>query len=448
MTRKTRPIAGLAAVALAAGLALAGCSAPAANDTPTSPAPADTSAAPAEPVTLEMSWWGDDNRAKLFAQVIDGFQAKYPNITVKQTPVGSPDDLFNRLATDFGAGGSTAPDVFALGGAKPQEYGAAGALLDMSTVKDIVQLDKYPEASLTSATVNGTVYGLPTGGNATAMFVNKDILDAAGVTLPSGDWTWTDLVTIANQVGSAGLKSADGKPVYGVDLRVQDILGTYIGQLNDTGVYDASGNVAATPDQLAKWYTIEKSMLDKKGIPDADTLAANWALTPDQQFYTLGQAAITFGYSNLAGTYSAAGTTLVMKPPTDTANSGVALLPSAFWAINAQSQHPTEAAELVNWFLNEPEAAKLILDTRGVQFNPDVANLVAPLLQGASADAAAYVAEAAASAAPAVPQPNGGARMNEYSQTAENNVLLGKQTPDEAGAWFVETLTADIKAAQ
>src|SRR3546814_14759542 len=88
-----------------------------------------------------MSWWGDDNRAALFAEVIDMFEAEYPNISVKETPVGSPDDLFNRLATDFGGGGSTAPDLFALGGAKPQEYGEGGARLDPAEVAATVSSD-------------------------------------------------------------------------------------------------------------------------------------------------------------------------------------------------------------------------------------------------------------------------------------------------------------------
>src|SRR3546814_3513619 len=103
------------------------------------------------------------------------FEAESPNIAVKETPVGSPDDLFNRLATDFGGGGSTAPDLFALGGAKPQEYGEAGALLDLAEVADTVQVDKYPEIGTASAIVDGKLYGLPSGGNATATFVNTEI---------------------------------------------------------------------------------------------------------------------------------------------------------------------------------------------------------------------------------------------------------------------------------
>jgi len=443
MRRITGSLPGKAAIgaALVGTLALAGCAGGSGGG-----GGSDSAATldPNEKVTLEMSWWGDDARAALFNQVIEKFEAKYPNITVKQTPVGSPDDLFNRLATDFGGGGTTAPDVFALGGAKPQEYGSAGALLDLSSVKDIVQTAKYPDFSLTNATVDGKLYGLPTGGNATAAFVNKDIFEKAGLPVPDDSWTWQDLIDDANKIGSKGLKTDSGKPIYGLDLRIGDILGTYVGQETEYGMYDWDGKLAVDAGTIADWYQNEVELRDGKGLPDPSVVTAGWSLTPDQQLYTLGQAAITFGYSNLIGSYEAGGDTLMLTPPTDTDKNGVALLPSAFWAINAQTKHPAAAATLMNWFLNEPDALKLIQDTRGVPFNPDAAAVVTPLLQGASKTAAEYVQKTLDSGTVAPPQPNGGANMNQYAQDGEANVLFNKKTPKDAAEEFVSKLTADL----
>ncbi len=164
----------------------------------------------------------------------------------------------------------------------------------------------------------------------------------------------------------------------------------------------------------------------------------------EQQLYTLGQAAITFGYSNLISSYSGGGTTVVTAPPTNTDKTGVALLPSAYWAINANSAHPKEAAELMDWFLEEPSAVKLILDTRGVPFNPDAAALVTPLLTGNSKVAAEYVQSALDAGEVAPPQPNGGANMNQYSQDCESDVLFNKSTPEEAGQTWVDKLGKDL----
>jgi multiple sugar transport system substrate-binding protein len=440
MTRITRPVLGKAILgsAVVATLALTGCSA-------SSPSSGEKTFDPNQKVTLEMSWWGDDSRAALFGEVIDKFEAKYPNITVKQTPVGSPDDLFNRLATDFGGGGSTAPDLFALGGAKPQEYGSAGALLDLDSVKKIVQAGKYPDFSTVSAKVDGKLYGLPTGGNATAAFINKDIFEKAGVPVPDKDWTWDDLIRDANKIGSAGLKSDTGAPVYGLDLRIGDIIGTYAAQETKYGIYNFKGKLSVDAKTIAGLYKKELELKKGGGLPDPSIVTAGWNLPPDQQLYTLGQAGITFGYSNLMGTYEKGGSTLILPPPTDTKKNGVALLPSAFWAINAATKHPEAAAMLMNWFLNEPEAVKLIKDTRGVPFNPDMAALVTPLLDGPSKEAANYVKSVLDSGEVAPPQPNGGANMNKYSQDGEAEVLFGRQSPQEAAQSWVDKLSADLK---
>ncbi|MGW8481744.1 ABC transporter substrate-binding protein [Microbacterium sp. NPDC055903] len=437
MRRTTRTSAAAGAVAIAATLVLASCSG--------TTTPAGGGYDPEEEIELEISWWGDDTRAALFGEVIDQFEAEHPNITVVQTPVGAPDDLFNRLATDFAAGGDTAPDLFALGGAKPQEYGELGALLDLSTVSDYLDTSDYPDFSLTNATVDDTLYGLPTGGNATAAFINVDLLTAAGVEVPEAGWDWDDLVAAANAVGSAGLTNAAGAPVYGIDLRIQDILGTYAGQLSDVGMYDWDGQLGITADDVAGWFEIEQELQEGGGLPDPSVVSANWALPPDQQPFTLGQAAITFGYSNLMAAYSAAGEDVQMLlPPTSTDLSGVALLPSAFWSVNAASAHPEAAAMLMDWFLHEPSSLELILDTRGVPFSPEALAVVAPLLEGPSQVAADYVDVVLDEGVVAPPQPAGGSIMNELSQRMESEVLFGRATPQDAAQQWVDELSAAL----
>lgn len=438
MRRKhIRTVTAATAVAASAALVLSGCS-----GSQTGGGDVD----PDEEIELEISWWGDDARAALFGEVIDMFEDEHPNITVVETPVGSPDDLFNRLATDFAGGGDTAPDVFALGGAKPQEYGALGALLDLSTVSEQLDSSNYPDFSLTNAIVDDTLYGLPTGGNATAAFINADIFAAAGVEVPGEGWTWDDLIAAANAIGSAGLANDAGQPVYGIDLRIQDILGTYTGQLTEVGMYDWDGTLGVDADDIAGWYEIEAELLEGGGLPDPSVVTSNWNLPPDQQPFTLGQAAITFGYSNLMGSYAAGGDDVRMTlPPSSTGVSGVALLPSAFWSINAASAHPEAAALLMNWFLNEPAAAELILDTRGVPFNPETLAVVAPLLEEASQVAADYVDVVLEEGVVAPPQPAGGSMMNELSQRMESDVLFGKATPAEAAEQWVAEITAALQ---
>jgi len=432
MTRTARSLAtkGAIGAALVTTLVLSGCS-----QTPEESGGFD----PNEEIELTIAWWGNDERSAMMADVIDDFEAEYPNITVVEQPVGAPDDLFNRLATDFASG--TAPDVFALGGAKPQEYGDAGTLLDLSTVSDYLDTSKYEDFTLTNATVNDTLYGLPTGGNAIGALINTTIFEQAGVPVPEEGWTWEDLVDAANEISA---KAPDG--VYGLDLRVQDILGTYVAQIDENGIYDWDGELATSADTIESWYAMEQELVKGGGLPDPSIIVENQNLTPDQTLFGTGRAAITFAYSNQIGSYAAgtSGATVeILPPPTSTDVSGVAVLPSQFWAIAAETKHPEASALLVNWLLNEPEPAKKILANRGLQFNPDILAVVKPLLSPADAQSADYLEKVLEIGVVAPPQPAGGAILNELSQRIESDILFGRTSvSDGAKQWIDEMSTS------
>ncbi|NLF04568.1 MAG: extracellular solute-binding protein [Actinomycetales bacterium] len=443
MRRTGRSIARSTAWAggVAALLVLAACSnTPAADPTPddtgddqseTADPPAD-----ADPVELQISWWGNDERAAIMAEAIDLFEDKYPHITVVEQPVGSPDDLFNRLPTDFAS--NTAPDVFALGGAKPQEYGAAGALLDLATVSQQLPTDNYPRFTTTNATVDGKLYGLPTGGNAIGLLINKTIFEAAGVELPGENFTWQDFVDTANEISE---KAGDG--IVGLDLRIQDVLGTYTGQITETGIYNWEGQLGVDASHIEGWFDIEMQMIEGGGLPDPTVVIEHHNVTPDQTLFGTGRAAMTFSYSNQIAAY-AAGTggaeVDIVLPPSDTPVSGVAALPSQFWAIAAGTDHPEEAALLVDWLLNQPEAASIIKADRGLPFNPDTLAIVEPLLGTEDALAAAYLQKVLEGGVVAPPQPAGGGILNELTQRIESDIIFGRTTPADGAAQWIQEL--------
>ena len=442
MRRTGRSIARSTAWAggVAALMVLAACSgtpaetaspdAPGGDQSETSDPPAD-----AEPVELQISWWGNDDRAAIMAEAIDLFEEKYSHITVVEQPVGSPDDLFNRLATDFAS--NTAPDVFALGGAKPQEYGAAGALLDLATVSQQLPTGNYPDFTTTNATVDGKLYGLPTGGNAIGLLINKTIFEEAGVELPGEDFTWQQFVDTANEISE---KAGDG--IVGLDLRIQDILGTYTAQISELGMYDWEGQLGVDASHIESWFDIEMQLVEGGGMPDPTVVIEHHNVTPDQTLFGTGRAAMAFSYSNQIAAYAAGtgGAEIdIILPPTDTDVSGVAVLPSQFWAIAAGSDHPEEAALLVDWLLNQPEAAAIIKSDRGLPFNPDTLAVVEPLLAPEDALAASYLQQVLEGGVVAPPQPAGGGILNEMTQRIESDIIFGRLSiADGAAQWIQE----------
>ena len=275
------------------------------------------------------------------------------------------------------------------------------------------------------------------------MLINTAIFEQAGVDLPTEDWTWDDFIQAANDI-TAG--TPDG--VYGLDLRIQDILGTYVAQIDEDGMYDWDGQLAAQQSTIESWFEIEKELIEGGGLPDPSIIVENQNLTPDQTLFGTGRAGITFAYSNQIGAYAAGagGDVEILTPPTSTDVSGVAVLPSQFWAIAAETKHPEASAMLVNWLLNEPEPAKTILSNRGLQFNPDILAVVKPLLAPADAQAAEYLEKVLEIGVVAPPQPAGGGILNELSQRIESDILFGRSSIPDGSKQWIDELSAAIAA--
>ncbi len=64
-----------------------------------------------------MGWWGNDDRAARTLQVIELFQAAYPEIKVMGEPNGGTADHFQIIDTQLA--GNNAPDLIQFGGNWP-----------------------------------------------------------------------------------------------------------------------------------------------------------------------------------------------------------------------------------------------------------------------------------------------------------------------------------------
>jgi multiple sugar transport system substrate-binding protein len=137
-------------------------------------------------LTLQ-GWSAGAVEAPILQQVLDDFQAKYPNIKVKFEPISG--DYAGAMAPKFSSG--DVPDVFYVdsylaatwiddGVLEPLDDYIAKSGFDTSTF--------YPGYLDAFKGPDGKIYGLPKDGNTLAMAYNNDLLQKAGVTSPPTDW--------------------------------------------------------------------------------------------------------------------------------------------------------------------------------------------------------------------------------------------------------------------
>jgi len=132
--------------------------------------------------------------------IIQAFHSQHSNITI-DVQTASYNDYFTKLQTAIAGG--TAPDTFELNYENFVSYSSAGSLLDLSGQASSDSSFKssvyYPRA-YGVFNQNGKQYGLPESFSDVLLFYNKDLFDAAGVSYPTADWTWSDELTAAQKL--------------------------------------------------------------------------------------------------------------------------------------------------------------------------------------------------------------------------------------------------------
>ncbi|MCW2996655.1 MAG: extracellular solute-binding protein family 1 [Solirubrobacterales bacterium] len=202
MTRHRYPLQALGAVALASA-AVAGCGS---SNNNSSSSGTTSGSAPAANVSGKLSvvgvWTAEEQRS--FQAVLDGFNKKYPKVTVKYNPAG--DNVPTVLGT--AVQGGNPPDLATI--AQPgliAEFQKKGALKPLDFAKTELQAN-YPADFIKLGTIAGKQYSFVfKGANKSTVWHNVKAFQNAGVTTPK---TFDELTKAA-----ATLK-ASGTPAYAV----------------------------------------------------------------------------------------------------------------------------------------------------------------------------------------------------------------------------------------
>ncbi|WP_219895864.1 ABC transporter substrate-binding protein [Bifidobacterium callitrichos] len=163
-------------------------------------------------VTISMAGWTLSTRPE-FQALADAYEKTHPNVHIDVKEY-SADDYDKQLIADLSAG--KAPDVFPMKNLKMYyTYASPGALADLSDVA-AQYADNDNLAVAKDYVIDGKTYALPYRVDATVLYYNRTMLDAAGVDAPDGTWTWDDYLSVCRQLKrklpTAGYK--DAYPTY------------------------------------------------------------------------------------------------------------------------------------------------------------------------------------------------------------------------------------------
>lgn len=401
-------------------------------------------AAASGPVTLRFSWWGSDARHAATQKVIDLYQSKNPGVKIKGDYTGW-DDYWDRLATSTAGGNS--PDIIQMESRYVREYADRGALaeLDSHLGSTIKNADLDPSVA-SIGEVDGKTYALPTGVNVYAIVANPAVLQAAKTPLPNDEtWTWDDLLKTAAQVTKNSPKGTYGLQNMGYVDAGLEIFARQRGE----SIFGAEGGIAVSPATLKEWFSLIRRSRDMGAEPEASVSVELEGGGVDQSLIATGKGALGTWWTNELPALSKASKaelTLLRFPGEATASQpGMFLKPAMFYSVGAKSKHQKEAAKFVDFMLNDPEAAKIILSDRGLPVNLTSRKAILPNLTPPDQKSAAFLDEVKEKVGPppALP-PKGAGEIVTIIQQLNEQVLFDRITVDQAVEQFLNQAKAAI----
>jgi multiple sugar transport system substrate-binding protein len=373
--RKRRVALAAAALTITGALALSGCASGDAGSE------AAATVDPNEKVTLNFSWWGNDDRAERYGALIEAFNDEHPNITINGTFTDFP-SYWEKRQTEAAGGGL--PDVWQFSDSYLRQYGEPGLLLDLNEVSEFVDFDAFDAGLLGTGQLDGKQYSLPTGYSAWAIFQNDDLNSSVGVEPYEGG---TDFAGYDEWM--AGVTKASGGTVYGGTDYTQRIQNFENVLRQDGGnLYTDDGKLGFTEDELAAFWESGAGLRDGVTIPQSKLEE----ITPVSGFGAK-LATSEMSWSNFLGGYlaeSGAANITLTAPPTDNPKAKDLYRQAGLqMAVSKTTKHPEAAATFLDFVVNSPEAGEIFGTTVG--FPASETKLAGATLEGADLQVSEYL---------------------------------------------------------
>jgi len=293
---------------------------------------------------LEVVIW-DTNQQAGIQEICDEF-TKETGIAV-DVEVKDWDSYWTLL--ESGASGGDMPDIFWMHSNNSQMYMKNGILMNLDKyIKNSKKIDmtKFMPEIKELYTYKKSVYAIPKDYDTIALWYNKTMFDAAGLSYPDATWTWDDMYNAAVK-----LTKPDGSQ-YGFAMNPSNDQDTYYNM-----VYSMGGNIVSddhkksgydNPNTLKAMDYVGKLL---KACPSATTMSETGT---DVLMQSGTVAMITQGSWMVSGfkqnDYMKQNCAVAEIPYDKTTGIRASLCNGLGWSAYAKTKRPDDCWKLLEWF--------------------------------------------------------------------------------------------------
>lgn len=330
------------------------------------------------PREITLSWWGNDVRNEYTMEAVQAFEALHPEIRVRCSYSewsGYEARSRVRMISD------TEADVMQINSSWLPEYSPDGSgYYDLETL-DALDLSVFTQDVLDYGRMNGVLNAVPIAMNAQTVYINKTVYEDYGLGVPA---TWDDLFAAAQVMREDG--------VYPISAGAKSMwlyLIAYAEQSSGRRFLDENGNRGFTREDFGQMIGMYVRLVEEKAAPQVEyydrlnlrdgTYAGTVAWVSDAVNY-MGDA-VAAGYEVVPADYTA-------LQPADSGEGWYAK-PATMYAVSNNTEHPEEAALLLDFLLNSEEMARLQGVEKGIPLSSAARDVLEAedMLQGLQYDA-------------------------------------------------------------
>ena len=210
--------------------------------------------------------------------------------------------------------------------------------------------------------------------------------------------------------------------------------------------------ITISPQTLASFLQLPADWAANGIEGSAERWSENTAATLNDTDFGKGKQAMMITQATMITPYAqAAGTgnmTVVQLPQVTPGARTMYLKPGIYWAVSSGSQHPAEAAMLVDYLINDKSAGVMLGTERGIPANDDIRAMLAKDATGTDRTSLDFVDKIGPTLGDA-PQitPNGASELDKTIVRYQQDVVFGKRTALAAAKAMIAELQESIDFA-
>ncbi len=396
---------------------------------------------------MRLIFWGGQARADRTYGVTDLYTKANAGTTFDGEFLAFA-DYWPKLATQTAGGNS--PDVIQMDYRYIVEYANRNALAPLDEfIGNGLNLDGFDADQLEGGKVNGKLYGISLGANSVAVMVNQTAFEEAGIEIPNRDFSYAELPALAEQWKSKNKRP--GMALWSDYSGGEPGLDNWLRQRGKP-LYTAEGQAGFTADDITEWFQLWADLRAAGCLVSPDDQALDATDAIENTMITLGKAPVTYANSNQLIAFQAVNQdklTMINYPRAKPgAGGGHYRKPSMFFSLGASSSQLAEGAKFVDFFINDPEAGKLLGVERGIPCAPAVREAISPTLPELDLIALNFVSNLGDLLGPLPPSPPAAAgEVGVAFKTKSQEVAFGQQSPQDAGPAFFQQATEILARA-